>query len=274
MFNAAIIVFREVLEAALIIGIIAAATRGHPGRSGWLSAGVAAGVMASLVVAVLTGEISALADDSGQDIFNAAILAFAVLMLAWHNVWMQRHGRELVLDAKRLGHDVTSGKRAMSALTVVVALAVLREGSETALFLYSLLVGGQSSTYAVLAGGVTGLTAGALCGWALYAGFLHIPAKWFFSATSGLILLLAAAMSSQLARVLIQADLVPTLASPVWDTSWLLANDSPLGILLRAIAGYEAAPAGMQVVFYAGAFILISVGMRLSRLPSRPTLAS
>jgi high-affinity iron transporter len=215
-----------------------------------------------------------LADGTGQDIFNAAILGFAVLMLAWHNVWMQRHGKALVLDAQRLGHDVSSGKRAISALTVVVALAVLREGSETALFLYSLLVGGQHSIASVLAGGVTGLVAGALCGLALYAGFLRIPAKWFFSATSGLILLLAAAMSSQLARVLIQADLLPTLASPVWDTSWLLANDSPLGILLRAIAGYEAAPAGMQVVFYASALILITVGMRLGRLPARSTISS
>jgi high-affinity iron transporter len=265
MFGAAIIVFREVLEAALIIGIVAAATRGQPGRSRWLLAGVVAGIAASAVVASLTGQLANLADGAGQELFNAGVLGLAVVMLAWHNIWMSRHGRELARDAKQLGTDVASGRRAMSAMTLVVSLAVLREGSETALFLYGLFIGGDNARLAIPIGATLGLGLGAFAGFALYQGVLRIPAKWFFSATSGMILLLAAAMASQFARLLIQADLLPSLASPLWDTSWLLSNVSPLGSLLHVLIGYDAAPAGMQVAFYAATMILIATGMRQAR---------
>jgi high-affinity iron transporter len=269
MFGAAIIVFREVLEAALIIGIVAAATRGQAGRGRWLVVGVGTGVAASIIVAALTGWIAGLADGTGQEIVNAAILGIAVLMLAWHNIWMSRHARELAREARQLGRDITDGRRNLSALALVVALAVTREGSETAVFVYSLLVGGNGSIFAVLTGGALGLGLGALAGVGLYAGFLRIPARWFFSATSGLILLLAASMASQFARTLIQADLLPSLASPLWDSSWLLGNNSPLGGLLHALIGYEATPAGMQVLFYAACLLLIAAGMRRARTPSQ-----
>ena len=272
MLSAAIIVFREALEAALIIGIVAAATRDLRARNSWLLVGVGAGIGGSLVVALLTGQIAELAAGAGQEVFNAGILGLAASMLAWHNIWMARHGMELAGNAKRLGRDVTAGSREMSALAVVVALAILREGSETALFLYGLLAGGEESLATVLGGGAVGLLAGALAGFGLYAGFVRIPARLFFSATSALILLLAAAMASQAARFLVQADLLPSLANPLWDISWLLDNTSIPGRFLHALVGYEARPSGVQVVFYAATLILILAGMRLVRMPaSSPT---
>lgn len=266
MLGAAIIVFREALEAALIIGIIAAATRGMQARNFWLFAGISAGLAGSLVVASLTGRIAELAEGTGQELFNAGVLGLAAAMLAWHNIWMARHGMQLARDARQLGQDVTSGNREMSALAVVVALAILREGSETALFLYGLLTGGEESLATVLGGGVIGLLAGVLAGYGLYAGFVRIPTRLFFTATSGLILLLAAAMTSQAARFLVQADLLPTLANPLWDTSWLLDNASLPGRFLHTLAGYEAMPSGIQVVFYSTTLILILAGMRFFRV--------
>jgi high-affinity iron transporter len=263
MFSSTLIVFREVLEAALIIGIIAAATRGMPHRARWIMIGILAGIAGSALVAALTGQISELAEGSGQELFNAGVLGLAVLMLAWHNIWMSRHARELVNDAKQLGADVSSGEREMSTLAIVIALAVLREGSETVLFLYGVIVGGQQTIGAIIAGGAAGLCLGAIAGLVLYAGFLRIPAKWFFSATSGLILFLAASMASQMARFLVQADKLPSLASPAWDTSSLLSDRSPIGVLLHVLIGYDAAPSGMQVVFYLSAFFAILVGMIL-----------
>ena len=194
-------------------------------------------------------------------------------MLAWHNIWMARHGMQLAKDARQLGLDVSSGDREMSALAAVVALAVLREGSETALFLYGLLTGGEETLATVLGGGAIGLLAGGLAGYGLYAGFVRIPTRLFFSATSGLILLLAAAMASQAARFLVQADILPSLADPLWNTSWLLDNASLLGRFLHTLAGYEAMPSGIQVAFYSATLILILVGMRVFRIhpPSSAT---
>lgn len=269
MLGSAIIVFRETLEAALIIGIIAVATRNLRGRNAWLSAGIVAGVLGSLLVALFTGRIAELAEGLGQELLNAGILLVAAAMLAWHNIWMARHGMQLAREAKQLGADVRSGSREMSALALVVGLAILREGSETALFLYGLLSGGSESPASVLGGGALGLLLGGAAGVALYLGVLRVPARHFFSATSALVLLLAAAMASQAARFLVQADLLPSLAAPLWDTSWLLNDQSLPGRLLHTLAGYEAMPSGIQVVFYVVTLVLILVGMRLVR--TRPS---
>ncbi|AXS79999.1 FTR1 family protein [Dechloromonas sp. HYN0024] len=262
MLGSAIIVFREALEAALIIGIIAAATRDLPTRNRWLLTGILAGTTGSLIVASLTGQIADMAEGMGQELFNAGVLTVAALMLAWHNIWMARHGIELARNAKKLGADVAAGGREMSALALVVALAILREGSETALFLYGMLASGNETLLSVIGGGALGLLVGALAGFGLYAGFLNIPPRLFFTATSGLILLLAAAMASQVARFLVQADLLPTLADPLWNTSWLLDNGSLAGRFLHTLIGYDAMPTGIQVVFYATTLILILAGMR------------
>lgn len=265
MFGSAIIVFRETLEAALLIGIIAAATRGLSGRNLWLAIGVGAGLAGSLVVAGLTETIAEMAEGAGQELFNAAILGIAVLMLGWHNIWMATHGREMAAQAKSVGNAVKSGQREMSALAILIALAVLREGSETALFLYGLAASAGSSRVSMLSGGLLGGVAGIGAGWALYSGLARIPLRHFFTVTSALILFLAAGMAGQMARLLIQGDLIPSFASPLWDSSSLLPMDSVLGNLLHLFAGYEARPSGMQVLFYTLTFLLILFGMRWSR---------
>jgi high-affinity iron transporter len=265
VFGAAIIVLRETFEAALLIGIIAAATRPIAGRSRWIGGGILAGVAGAGVVAAFTGHIAALFDGVGQEIFNAGILALAVFLLGWHNIWMSAHGAELAAGAKKMGGDVTEGRREMSAVLIVVALAVLREGSESALFLYGLMSGGEVSGVAAVTGGAFGLIAGAALGVLLYAGMLRIPMRWFFSVTSALILLLAAGMASRMAQFLIQADLLPSLASPLWDFSSILPVTSPAGAFMHALVGYDAAPAGMQVVFYVVTAVVIFFGMRHTR---------
>jgi len=148
MFGPAIIIFRETLEAALVIGIIAAATRGVPRRGLWLALGVIAGVIGSGVIAGLTETIADIADGSGQELFNAAVLGIAVLMLAWHHIWMASHGAELARDAKQLGSAVKEGSRELSAVAILVSLTVLREGAESVLFLHGMATGGGSSLIA------------------------------------------------------------------------------------------------------------------------------
>lgn len=266
MFGAAIIVLRESLEAALIIGIVAAATRGIPNRNRWLLAGAAAGLSGSILVALLTQQIAAWADGLGQELFNAAVLAVAVAMLAWHNIWMASHATEMVRNAKGVANAVKDGLRNLSAVALVIALAVLREGSETVLFLYGMLSTGEAAT-SITTGALVGLAGGVAAGAAMYAGLVRIPLRWFFSVTALLILLVAAGMAGQMARFLIQADLLPPLVSPLWDASPLLPNDSALGTLLHALVGYEAQPAGMQVLFYAATLSLILAGMRIFRTP-------
>jgi len=148
---------------------------------------------------------------------------------------------------------------------------VLREGSETVLFLYGIAASDGGASLSMLAGGLAGIAAGITVGYAVYAGLLRIPLRWFFTATGILVLFLAAGMASQAARFLIQADVLPSLAAPLWDTSALLPQTSITGTLLRSLVGYEDRPAGMQIVFFVLVFVAIGAGMKwLNTAPRQP----
>ena len=263
MLATAIIVFREVLEAALIIGIVMAATQGVPRRGAWVVRGIGAGLLGSIVVAGFAQTIAAAAEGVGQEVFNAAVLFAAVAMLGWHNVWMTRHGRELTLSANRLGAAVRAGTQPLWALSSAVGLAVLREGSEVVLFLYGIAAAGDGGPAALATGGALGLVAGVTAGGALYLGLVSIPLRHLFAVTSWLVLLLAAGMASQAAAFLLQADLLPPLGNGLWDTSFLLSEDSVPGRVLHTLIGYTAQPAGIQVVFYLVTLVVIGGLMRL-----------
>jgi len=86
MLATAIIVFREVLEASLVVGIVLAASRGVPKRAAWVAGGVATGVLGAAIVAACADLIAAAVNGIGQELFNAAILFTAVAMLGWHNI--------------------------------------------------------------------------------------------------------------------------------------------------------------------------------------------
>lgn len=264
MLATAIIIFREVLEAALIIGILAAATRTISGSRRWLLAGVLVGLLGSAMVAASTEAIGTLADGIGAELFNAVVLGVAVLMLAWHNIWMSSHGKALAASAKAMGADIREGRSECSALFLIVALAVLREGSESVLFLYGIATSAETELSAMLLGGLAGALTGMAVGYGIYAGLVRLPVRWFFSATSALVLLLAASMASQAARFLIQADLLPSLVTPLWDTSAILPEKSALGMLLHTLIGYDSHPAAMQLVFYLATLIIIGIGMYLA----------
>ncbi len=268
MLGIAVLVFREVLEAALVVSVVFAATRGVPARGRWIGAGVAAGVLGAVAVAFFAGVIAQTAAGMGQELFNATILFAAVVMIGWHAIWMATHGRQLALQLQALGSEVSVGRRPLTALLLVVAIAVLREGSEIVLFLFAQAAGG--SGWVDIAGGIAlGVGAGFATGLALYFGLLRIPVRYFFTATNWLLLLLAAGMASQAARFLVQADLLPALGSRLWDTSALLSERSLLGQMLHALIGYDARPAGVQVLFYVVTGTLIIIGMRLWGKPGR-----
>ena len=252
MLATAIIVFREVLEAALVVSIVLAATRGVVRRGLWVSGGVLGGLLGATAVALFADAIAAAASGVGQELLNAAILFLAVVMLAWHNVWMSRHGRELASSLKNVGAAVRGGTRPMYVLAAVVGMAVLREGSELVLFLYGVAASSPGQASGMLAGTLIGVGAGAAIGTALYLGLLRIPSSRLFSVTGWMILLLAAGMAAQGAAFLVQADILPALGESVWDTTALISDESVLGRVLHTLIGYTARPYGIQLLFYLG----------------------
>ena len=218
MLGALIIVFREVIEAGLIVGIVLAATRGVDGRGRWVGAGILGGIVGAALVAIFAGAISQAFEGAGQELFNASVLGIAVVMLMWHNAWMARHGREIAEEMRTVGHAVSEGAKPLTVLAIVVGLAVLREGSEVVLFLYGIFASGTSGLD-LLVGGLLGVAAGAAFTGLTYFGLLAIPTRYIFSVTSWLIALLAAGMAAQSVQFLSNAGVVIVLERTVWDLS-------------------------------------------------------
>ena len=263
MIGALVIVFREVIEAGLIIGIVLAATRGVSGRGRFVSLGVLAGVAGASVVAAFAGAISDAFAGSGQELLNATVLLIAVGMLMWHNAWMAAHGREMAAQMRAVGKAVTVGERPLIALAVVVGVAVLREGSEVVLFLYGIVATGTSQS-ALLAGGMLGLLAGVAFTALTYVGLLAIPTRYIFSVTSVLIALLAAGMAAQAVHFLDAAGLVTTMQGQLWDTSPWLPQDSLLGKLLHTLIGYTDRPTQLQLAAYVATIVAMMLLMRIA----------
>lgn len=263
MLATLLIVFREVIEAGLIIGIVLAATRGVPLRGRWVVYGVMGGIAGACLVAAFAGSISSAMHGVGQELFNVGILSAAVLMLTWHNVWMARHGREIALHMKHVGEAVASGHRSLAALAIVVGIAVLREGSEIVLFIYGIAISGGDSVWMMALGGALGLLFGAALGTIAYLGLLHIPNRHLFTVTGWLIALLAAGMAAQAASLLQQADIITAFSNTVWDSSAFISDSSLLGKMLATLIGYTAQPTGLQLIAYVTTLSVIFLLMRL-----------
>jgi len=263
MLASLIIVFREAMEAGLIVGVVLAATKGVLYRERWIAGGIAAGTAGAALMAAFAGALSNALEGVGQEAFTATILIFAVAMLTWHVVWMSAHGRQMAAELREGGEAVRLGQRTLAALAVVVGVAVLREGAEVVLFLYGIAASGKEGWFALLAGGLAGVALGGVVSYLCYRGLVAIPVGTMFSVTNWLIALVAAGMAGQAAAILAGADLIPAWGYQLWDTSWILSENSLLGRALRALIGYSDRPMGVQLAAFLVVLTVLIVGARL-----------
>ena len=268
MLGTAIIIFREVLEAALIIGLILAATRGVAGRVKWISTGIAGGILGAVLLALVANSITNLAGGMGQELMHASILFIAVLMLSWHLLWMKGHAVQISREIKRVGHAVTIGDKEPFILALIIGLAILREGSESVIFLYGLAAAGSNASELLL-GGSLGLLSGVVAGSILYFGMARIPTGRLFQVSGWLILLLTAGMASQSVSYLVQADFLPAFGYGIWDSSFLLSEQSVVGRVLHILIGYVDRPMGIQVITYLLTIAVLMSAMYLMNKPQR-----
>ncbi|MGJ4914026.1 FTR1 family iron permease [Bradyrhizobium sp. HKCCYLRH2060] len=273
MLAALIIVFREVFEAGLIVGIVLAVTSAVPHRLRWIGAGLFAGLVGACIVAAFAGTLTQLFEGMGQELFNAGILSAAVIMLTWHNVWMARHGREMSNELRTMGQAVAEGAKPLVALATVIAIAVLREGSEVALFLYGVAASGDGGGRALLGGGVLGLMLGVAVCLATYLGLMRIPPRALFKTTTVLITLLSAGMAAQAVFFLARANWLTSFDQVVWDSSAVLPERGVAGRTLKALIGYTDQPTAMQLAVYIGVIVATIALMRLTAAPPAPRAA-
>lgn len=270
MFPTATIVFREIIEVALVIGIVMAATRGLPGRVNLVLAGLGVGVLGSVIIAFFTQSISQAIEGMGQEIFNAAVMFIAVGFLSWTVIWMKTHGRELAQNLKKVGADVVAGNKSIYIIVGVVALATFREGAEIALFTYGMTASGAFGVHEIVMGGIIGGIGGAIIGAMLYLGLLKAAQKHLFTVTSWMLIILTAGMAAQGANFLIAAGVLPPLHPQVWDTSAIISGNGFIGETLKVLIGYTPKPTGMELVFYSAILVGVGCAYKFISAPKKP----
>jgi len=262
MWGAAIIVFREVFEIAIIMCVVLAATKELKNRGKWITLGVAGGVVGAFLFALITESVAVLMGDSGKLYFNAGILFLAVFMIGWTVIWMKQHGKMIVSDMKQVSAAVANGEKPLHLLAIIIGLAVLREGSEIVVFIYGLIAAGQTTWLMALLGGMVGLFAGSLFGVFMYYGLLRISIKYLFQIPSIFLTLIAGGMAANAAGKLVRAGLLPSLVNSLWDTSSFLPQHSIVGRFFYILIGYQENPNGMQALFYVLTVVVIYIAVK------------
>ncbi len=258
MISALVIVFREMLEMALVLGVLLAATRGMPGTRRWIGMGSLAGAGGATLFAVFMSDVENSFTGNGEFLLNAGLLMLASILIAWTVIWMSRHGREMAAHMHHIGQSVVEGELPKTALALVSMAAVMREGGEAVFFLFGAVQSIQDNGFNVLLGGVLGILSGALVGYIIYKGLVHIPLKYVFGVVGWIMIFLAAGMASQAVQNLVLIDVLPPLMDPIWNSSGWLPADSFIGEILHVMIGYTDQPSGMQMLIFSLALIVIA----------------
>jgi high-affinity iron transporter len=264
MLQIAIVIFREILEIALIVGILTAATKEISGRGKWIAFGLTLGVIASVIIAFFTDKISESLEGMGQEFFNGLILIAAAFMISWTILWMQKHVKTLSGEFKKIGTSVREGKKPLYILLIVIFLSVLREGTEIVLFTYSYYIA-ETPISEIIFGFATGLLLGSALGCALYFGILKAFGKYFFMVTTWILVFFAAGISAQGIGFWINAQIVPALGNPVFDSSAIISQESFFGKFLHIFFGYIDQPAGAQLLIYFFTLAFLVLGLRIAK---------
>ncbi|MCW5745798.1 MAG: FTR1 family protein [Alphaproteobacteria bacterium] len=257
MSQVALLVFREMLEIVVVAALMLAATRGVPGRFLWAALGTGAGLAGAGIIALFAERLADAMAGSGQDIFQASVLLATVVLVAWTIAWMRTHGRQIAAQARDTARRIAAGTAPRYLLATAIAVSILRDGTELALFLVGAGMAGQIGTAGLLAGFAIGIAGGVAVGVLLYRGVMAASLGRVFNAVAALLAFLGAGLAAQAIGTLCNAGWLPSGLDPVWDTEDILSQNGELGRFLHTLLGYMSQPSMTQLVAYAATLALV-----------------
>ena len=258
MIPAFLITLREGLEAALIVGIVAAYLVRVDRRDAlpkvWIGVFAAVGlsIVAGVAVIATIGRLPLIVQETAEGV--AAVLA--VVVLTWMLFWMRRQGRAMKGDLEH-GVDLALANGSVLALAGLAFVSVAREGLETVLFM-SAVVSATGVGPGPAIGAVAGLALAVVVGWAFFVAGVRIDLRRFFSITGTLLIFVAAGLCGFAVHEFGEAGLIPN-SGAVFDLSGVLPESSPLGTVLAGLFGYRAVPTPLELVAYFGYLIPVIV---------------
>jgi high-affinity iron transporter len=249
--TALIVVWRESLEAMLVVGVLLAwiARQSDPAplrRGLWF--GLGAGLALATVLGAATFAVQDQFAGDSLEVFQLAMLLFAALLIVQMVLWMHRHGRHM----KRELEAQASRSAGAVGIGVIAALAVAREGTETVVFLYGLSLEAHSTELPSLAlAAIAGLALAATTGWLVTRGARFLNYRTVFRVSEVLLLLIAGALLAGAVDRMLAMDWLPPLLDPAWDSAWLIDDGTGGGRLMADFLGYRSRPTGLLLLAYA-----------------------
>ncbi|RYE06173.1 MAG: hypothetical protein EOP33_02960 [Rickettsiaceae bacterium] len=259
MLKIAIIVFRECVEIALLLGIIMAITKRVENSRLYITAGLVLGTLGASLFAFFTKYVSFSFGGMGDEIFDSAIIIITAILISWTIVWMKGYELRFRRKLEDISSKINDHSTGHLMLVLVVAATILREGTEIILLIYGISSAEKINVDHYLIGFGVGAVSGLLLGSIIYLGLVKFAGKYVFKISSFLLIFIAAGLASQAAAKLTSIDMIPTLSDRLWDSSWLVSDYSMVGKLLNTIIGYTAKPNGMQMLFYISTILITTI---------------
>lgn len=256
--GAAILTFREGLEASLIVAILL----GYLGKIGrselrpYVWAGLTSAFAVTIGFVVLLQLLGAEFKDPAEAIYEGTTSVLAVIMVTAMSFWMARQGRRMKGD---LEEGVRQSLRAGGAfgLFTLVFLTVIREGIETGLFLSAAAF--ATSQFDILVGGLLGLAGAVAAALAMYRWGIRLDLRRFFQIAAILLVIFGAAILRHGVAEFQTAGLLPTLVPQVWNTGAWLPDAHGVGSLLQTLFGYTAAPSLLEVLVFVAYYVVVAL---------------
>lgn len=268
MFKIAIVVFRECLEIALLLGVIMAVTKPVANSRVYIVLGALIGIVLAAIFALSTRAISTSFGGLGDELFDSCVILLTAAIISWTVVWMQGYTKKIKKDLSKLSENITAGLTSQFMLVLVVATAILREGAEIILFVYSVSSVKNLEGTKYLIGIGIGAFAGLTVGIALYLGLMKLAGKYVFTISTILLTLIAAGLAAEAAGILTSSGFIEAYSDQLWDTSWFISNESIMGKILNVTMGYDSKPNGMQIAFYLSSILITVSFMKLRSIIS------
>jgi high-affinity iron transporter len=260
MIKLAIVIFRECIEIAFLLSVIMAVTKPVKNSGQYIILGSLLGISFAAIFAFFAKTISNSMSGLGDEIFNSCVILFTVALISWTVVWMQGYNKKFRKDLSKLSDKITVGAVSQLMLVFVVAAAIFREGAEIILFVYSIASASNFEGNEYVMGVGIGMFGGIIVGTALYLGLMNYASKYIFKISTILLTLIAAGLAAEAAGILTSAGIIESFSDQLWDSSWLVDNETIAGKVLNITIGYDSKPNGMQIAFYF-ATIILTVGM-------------
>ncbi len=266
MLASFLITFREVLEAALIIGIIAAyvAKIGRKDLNRYIGLGIAGAIVASIAAALVFKAVYGELEGTAEQLFEGVAALTAAVVLTYMIFWMAQNSKKIKGELQEK-IDVSISKGQMLGIAALSFVAVFREGVETVLFLGTLAIKSPVDT---LIGFIAGLVAVVILSLIMFKGIYRLDLSKFFRYTSVLLILFSAGLMAVGVHEFNEAGIIPPVVEHVWDMNPAMNPDGSypllhekglIGTSLKSLIGYNGNPSLTEVLAYISYWIIIGM---------------